>query len=154
MSISCCSTPKSSCSGRTIATSLARSTSPVSTWPNHPRTSTAGPCCWTWWVTPTWRSSRSRNSLSWRESRPLIKEIWQTAARLGIDEFVDRPKYEIQDDHLRLYYTAKIPSVDVIDFDYPAWHTEADRPEACSAESLAKVGWVMHEWLKSTASQQ
>ncbi|MCA9099637.1 MAG: M28 family peptidase [Planctomycetales bacterium] len=97
---------------------------------------------------------QERNSLSWRESRPLIKEIWQTAARLGIDEFVDRPKYEIQDDHLRLYYTAKIPSVDVIDFDYPAWHTEADRPEACSAESLAKVGWVMHEWLKSTASQQ
>jgi glutaminyl-peptide cyclotransferase len=92
---------------------------------------------------------QERNSLSWRETRPLIRQIWDTAARLGIDEFVARPKHEIQDDHLKLYYTAKIPSCDIIDFDYPAWHTEADRPEACSAESLAKVGWVMHEWLRT-----
>jgi hypothetical protein len=36
----------------------------------------------------------------------------------------------------------------VIDFDYPAWHTTADVPENCSGESLAKVGWVILEWLK------
>lgn len=28
------------------------------------------------------------------------------------------------------------------------WHTTHDTPENCSALSLAKVGWVLHEWLK------
>jgi hypothetical protein len=92
---------------------------------------------------------QERNSLSWPESRPLVRQIWDTAERLGIDEFVARPKHEVQDDHLKLYYTAKIPSCDIIDFYYPEWHTEADRPEACSAQSLAKVGWVIHEWLRT-----
>ena len=37
---------------------------------------------------------------------------------------------------------------DVIDFDYPPWHTQGDTPDRCSAASLAKVGWVIREWLK------
>ena len=43
---------------------------------------------------------------------------------------------------------AKIPTCDIIDFDYPAWHTTADVPQNCSGESMAKVGWVVLEWLK------
>lgn len=30
----------------------------------------------------------------------LTAEIWQTAARLKFDQFIDRPKYEILDDHI------------------------------------------------------
>jgi hypothetical protein len=37
---------------------------------------------------------------------------------------------------------------DIIDFDYPQWHTTADAPDACSAESLDAVGRVMLAWLR------
>jgi hypothetical protein len=36
--------------------------------------------------------------------------------------------------------------VNVIDFDYPAWHTAADTPDKLSAESLAEVARVA-AWL-------
>ena len=54
-----------------------------------------------------------------------------------------------------LHEIAKIPACDIIDFDYGRpgrresyWHTRADTPDKCSALSLAKVGWVMLEWLR------
>jgi hypothetical protein len=42
----------------------------------------------------------------------------------------------------------RIPTCDIIDFDYPHWHTEQDTPRQCSAESLEIVGGVMLEWLR------
>ncbi len=42
---------------------------------------------------------------------------------------------------------AGIPSIDIIDFDYPHWHTTADVPENCSAASLEAVGKVVTAWL-------
>lgn len=92
------------------------------------------------------------NSYAWRDSRPLVDSIWATAQRLGVREFEPRRKYEIRDDHLALHNIAGIPACDIIDFDYPAWHTRADTPQRCSPLSLAKVGWVLREWL-STAGQ-
>jgi hypothetical protein len=92
---------------------------------------------------------QERNSLWWPEARPLVEQIWRTAARLGVREFIARPKHEIRDDHLKLYHIAKIPACDIIDFDYAYWHTEGDAPSQCSALSLAKVGWVITEWLKT-----
>lgn len=103
---------------------------------------------------------QERNSVRWRDTRPLVKEIWATAARLGVRDFVPRTKYAIGDDHLPLRNIGKIPTCDIIDFDYPVfprnhyWHTEADTPQRCSALSLAKVGWVLHEWLKIAGSGQ
>lgn len=90
-----------------------------------------------------------RASLRARGVRPLIDKIWGTAKRLGVREFIARPKHELRDDHLPLNNIARIPTCDVIDFDYDAWHTEADVADRCSALSLAKVGWVLHEWLKT-----
>jgi hypothetical protein len=75
--------------------------------------------------------------------------IWETAERLGVDEFIPRIGYIVQDDHLPLRNLAKIPTCDIIDFDYPAWHTEDDTPRRCSGASLAKVGWVVYEWLQT-----
>ncbi len=91
---------------------------------------------------------QERKSMWWRDTRPLVEDIWSTARRLGVAEFVARKKYEIADDHLMLHNLGKIPTCNVIDFDYPPWHTEEDTPERCSALSLAKVGWVVREWLK------
>lgn len=91
-----------------------------------------------------------RNTMAWRDSRPMVEEIWSTAQRLGVTEFIPRAKHRIRDDHLPLHNTAGIPSCDIIDFDYPYWHTTADTPDKCSPLSLAKVGWVLSEWLSTT----
>lgn len=90
-----------------------------------------------------------RNSIWWKDTRPLVGQIWATAARLGVREFVAKPKYEISDDHVMLHSAGQIPCIDVIDFDYPPWHTQGDTPDKCSPLSLAKVGWVMREWLRT-----
>ena len=95
-----------------------------------------------------------RNSL--RHARPLAVSIWKTAASLGVRAFVPRSRHTIEDDHLPLNEIAGIPTVDLIDFDYPRpgigapsyWHTEQDIPANCSGESLAAVVWVVHQWLK------
>jgi glutaminyl-peptide cyclotransferase len=88
-------------------------------------------------------------SYYWRNTRPLIEMIWNTARRLGVREFIPEVRYKVDDDHVPLRNIAKIPTCDIIDFDYPAWHTELDTPMRCSGESLAKVGWVVLEWLKT-----
>lgn len=90
-----------------------------------------------------------RNSLSWRDTRPLVHDIWATARRLGVSEFTPTRGPEIRDDHLPLHNTGRIPTCDIIDFDYPPWHTQGDTLDKCSAVSLAKVGWVLREWLKT-----
>jgi hypothetical protein len=91
---------------------------------------------------------------SMRHARPLVLDIWKTAKRLGVTEFKPRSRHDVRDDHLPLNQIAKIPTCDIIDFDYPRpgahiyWHTEADTPDKCAPESLAKVGWVVLEWLR------
>jgi hypothetical protein len=92
---------------------------------------------------------QERHSTSWKDTRPLVDDIWATARRLGVKEFIARRKYTIRDDHLALHDIGKIPACDVIDYDYPPWHTQGDVPERCSALSLAKVGWVIREWLNA-----
>jgi len=89
-----------------------------------------------------------RSSMTWKDTRPLVDQIWGTAKRLGVREFVANNRYDVLDDHIKLHDIGKITCIDIIDFKYPAWHTEEDTPERCSALSLAKVGWVLEEWLK------
>ena len=97
---------------------------------------------------------QEEHSVMWPETRPLVKEIWATAQRLGVKEFIPRVRYIVRDDHLPLYKIAKIPVCDLIDFEYPDprnsyWHTTADTPGRCSADSLDKVGRVIQAWLKT-----
>jgi len=92
---------------------------------------------------------QEQHSVAWRDTRPLVKQIWATAGRLGVKEFIPRAKYEVKDDHLPLRNIGKIPTCDIIDMNYPAWHTTMDTPRQCSPSSLAKVGWVVYEWLKT-----
>ena len=100
---------------------------------------------------------QERNSMVWKDTRPLTTEIWKVARDLGVKEFYPRLGHDLRDDHLALHDIAKIPTCDIIDFDYPKpgarqqyWHTTHDTPDKCSALSLAKVGWVVLEWLKRT----
>jgi hypothetical protein len=76
----------------------------------------------------------------------LVQEIWATAQRLKVPAFTNRVGRAVLDDHLPLN-NAGIPSIDIIDFDYPYWHTADDLPEQCSAASLEQVGRVLTAWL-------
>ena len=92
---------------------------------------------------------QEEHSASWPDTRVVVDSIWATAGRMGVRQFVPRPKHAVEDDHVPLRMIARIPTCDVIDFDYPQWHTTEDTPENCSAESLEAVGSVILEWLRS-----
>lgn len=86
-------------------------------------------------------------SYSIRNARAVTESVWAAADRIGTKQFFARRRHEVRDDHLPLNEIAKIPTCDVIDFDYPHWHTRNDIPANCSGESLAVVGRVMMAWL-------
>lgn len=69
------------------------------------------------------------------------------ARATGARHFHADPKWTVYDDHVPLLERG-IPAVDVIDFDYPAWHTSRDLPDQVSAASLAEVasvaGWIVY----------
>jgi len=88
------------------------------------------------------------HSVAWPDTRPVVESIWETARRLGVEQFVPRPKYTVEDDHVPLRMIGGIPTCDIIDFDYPQWHTTADTPDHCAAGSLERVGRVLLEWLR------
>lgn len=77
----------------------------------------------------------------------LMEEIWQMAKQLGYDSFIPQEKYAILDDHTP-FLRLGIPSVDIIDFDYPYWHTTDDTLDKMSAESLEQVGRTLQAWLE------
>jgi Zn-dependent M28 family amino/carboxypeptidase len=60
--------------------------------------------------------------------------------------FIPEPKYSIIDDHAP-FLQAGIPAVDIIDFDYPYWHTTSDTIDKISADSLEAVGATLQEWI-------
>ena len=77
----------------------------------------------------------------------LTAEIWKTARQAGYGKvFIDEEKYSILDDHFP-FLKLGIPAVDIIDFDYPHWHTTADTPDKTSPESLSAVGITLYNWL-------
>lgn len=75
---------------------------------------------------------------------PVVDLVWETARELNLKGFKSGPGYTVLDDHLPLLQ-AGIPCVDLIDFDYPAWHTLADTPDKCSADSLHQIGRLLVE---------
>jgi len=76
-------------------------------------------------------------------------EIWSMAASLGYgDVFINEEKFSMLDDHTP-FLEKNIPAVDIIDFDYPYWHTTQDTPDKVSAESLQAVGDTLWHWVVS-----
>ena len=78
----------------------------------------------------------------------LVGVVLAAAHATGARGFHDTPRYALTDDHVPLL-DAGMPAVDVIDFDYPAWHTHRDLPDQVSAASLAEVSrvavWIVTE---------
>ncbi len=84
-----------------------------------------------------------------KNSNPAISAaIWGEALKLGYKQFIPVPKYSMIDDHTP-FLQAGIPAVDIIDFDYPYWHTTADTPDKVSAASMKAVGDTVEAWLAS-----
>ena len=76
-------------------------------------------------------------------------EIWATAKALGYEKyFIDEEKFSMLDDHTP-FLEAGIPAVDIIDFDYPYWHTTEDTADKVSPQSLQIVGKTVLTWLKN-----
>jgi Zn-dependent M28 family amino/carboxypeptidase len=89
---------------------------------------------------------------SYRQNRQLVKKLWSMAEELSLDAFESRIVYTIYDDHVPLWDEARIPAIDIIDFNYPNsyanyWHTTQDLPENCSAESLGQVGTLLVHYI-------
>jgi glutaminyl-peptide cyclotransferase len=72
----------------------------------------------------------------------VVELVWDTAKDLGYaGTFVATPKHTLIDDHLELQKVG-IRAIDVVDFDYPSWHTPDDTIDKVSAASLQIVGDV------------
>lgn len=78
----------------------------------------------------------------------LRELLWSIAADLGYgDAFIPQLRYTMIDDHVP-FVRRGIPAVDIIDFDYPYWHTVEDTTDKASAESLERVGRTIEYWLE------
>jgi Zn-dependent M28 family amino/carboxypeptidase len=80
---------------------------------------------------------RDANSTPW-----LVDVVWAAAARLGHRTIFSNELTSIDDDHMP-FVRAGVPSVDIIDLDYPAWHTAEDTIDNVAPRSLQIVGDVV-----------
>ena len=72
----------------------------------------------------------------------VVSLVWDTAKELGLGgTFISSPRHTLIDDHLELQ-KAGLRAIDVVDFDYPYWHTPDDTVDKVSAQSLQMVGDV------------
>jgi len=76
-----------------------------------------------------------------RRATNLSGLVLDAARATRAAHFHPDPRYAVVDDHVPLL-DAGLPAVDIIDFDYPAWHTHRDLPDQVSSASLAEVASV------------
>jgi len=80
---------------------------------------------------------RDANSTPW-----LVDIVWAAAARIGHRAAFSNELTAIDDDHMP-FLRAGVPAVDIIDLEYPAWHTANDTIDQISPQSLQIVGDVV-----------
>jgi len=71
----------------------------------------------------------------------MAHDIFAAAEALKLRSYFSYFDRGITDDHTPLNRIG-IPAIDLIDFDFPWWHTADDTIDKVSAESLSKVGRV------------
>ncbi|MGZ5537384.1 MAG: M28 family peptidase [Chthoniobacterales bacterium] len=80
----------------------------------------------------------------------LTSDIFTAAEKLNARKYFTYAAGSILDDHTPLNQVG-IPTIDLIDFDYPPWHTPDDTMDKISAESLRIIGSVAARYLAETA---
>ena len=83
------------------------------------------------------KETHSEKSAAW-----LVDLIYGMAEKMAVTPFKNKSKYTIFDDHYP-FMGLGIPSVVLIDFDYPYWHKLTDTLDKCSPESMFSVIRVM-----------
>jgi hypothetical protein len=93
---------------------------------------------------------------STRRAANLVGIVLEAARATSARHFHSEPRHAVLDDHIPLL-EAGVPAVDIIDFDYPAWHTPRDLPDQVSPESLAEVArvaaWIVYRSALSAPSR-
>jgi len=85
--------------------------------------------------------------LEQNSDQAISEQIWDEAEKAGYQkQFIPTYRHSMLDDHTP-FLQAGIPAVDIIDFDYPFWHTTSDTVDKISAESLEAVGVTLQRWL-------
>lgn len=89
-----------------------------------------------------------------QNSTPAVRDaIWATAAQLGYARyFIAQPKWAMIDDHTPFLKRGSA-AVDIIDFDYPAWHTGGDTADKVSGASLERVGRTLETYLETNDAE-
>ena len=81
-------------------------------------------------------------------NRALWARLRAAASAVGADRvFPDRTGRTILDDHVP-YMARGVPAIDLIDFDYPWFHTPEDTLDKVSPRSLDLVGETLVELLR------
>ncbi len=81
-------------------------------------------------------------------SFPIMQQLWGIAATLGYTQtFMPQYRWTMLDDHVP-FVDRGIPAVDLIDFDYPYWHTTQDTVDKVSPLSLERVGRVLEVYVE------
>lgn len=79
----------------------------------------------------------------------LVRRFYAHAKEIGLaSTFPNEFQGAILDDHLALN-EAGLPTMDLIDFSYPHWHTLEDTVDKCSPESLGKVARAVESFLRN-----
>jgi len=82
--------------------------------------------------------------------RALSQKVWAVAAELGYGaHFIPEVRWRMIDDHIP-FARLGIPAIDIIDFQYPYWHTTADTADKVSAGSLERVGQTLQVFLETS----
>jgi hypothetical protein len=88
-----------------------------------------------------------RENLSLMYAPSIVRKVWSTAERLGYSHlFVQKNQGEVTDDHKFVNEIAKIPMIDIVNFDpsthsFGAFHhTTSDNLDLISNETLLAVG--------------
>ncbi|HAO81433.1 TPA: hypothetical protein DCQ82_01805 [Candidatus Veblenbacteria bacterium] len=85
---------------------------------------------------------------SMQSASALVNSFWQIATRVSDNTFINKIGLNIKDDHTPLN-TAGIPSILLIDYHYPSFHTTNDTLDKCSANSLEIITQSVLNYLYS-----
>jgi len=83
----------------------------------------------------------------------IARDVFAAAETLKLRKYFSYLDRDLIDDHVPLNGIG-IPMIDIIDFDYPSWHTADDTMDKISAESLQTVGSVALYYLANFGLKQ
>ncbi len=83
---------------------------------------------------------------SYQNSPELLQKLNDLAEKRGFTQFKRKIGLPITDDHVS-FIKQGYKAIDLIDFDYPYWHTMEDTPDKCSEKSLLVVGQTVLDYI-------